>query len=101
MAVLCHLFYGDEIRIQDDSMPTTHVALAVEGVSWSAQIFVASVANGIVGTWDRSVGIGSTLHRHWLLLLQLEDQEKPQLRIHICLYHPAQIQGCWGLFYCR
>ena len=54
------LFYGDEIRIQDDSMPTTHVALAVEGVSWSApDFFVASVANGIVGTWDRSVGIGS------------------------------------------
>ena len=41
-------------------MPTTHVALAVEGVSWSApDFFVASVANGIVGTWDRSVGIGS------------------------------------------
>lgn len=54
------LFYGDEIRIQDNSMPTTHVALAVEGVSWSApDFFVASVANGIVGTWDRSVGIGS------------------------------------------
>ena len=73
-----------------------HVALAVEGVSWSPD-FVASVANGIVGTWDRSVGIGSTLHRHWLLLLQLEDQEKPQLRIHIWLIqHPTQIQGCWA-----
>lgn len=54
------LFYGDEIRIQDSSMPVTHVALAVEGVSWSApDFFTASVANGIVGTWDRSIGIGS------------------------------------------
>ncbi|KAK6463180.1 mitochondrial processing protease [Scheffersomyces coipomensis] len=54
------IFYGDEIRIQDDSLPTTHCALAVEGVSWSApDFFTASVANGIVGTWDRSVGIGS------------------------------------------
>ncbi|ODV80349.1 mitochondrial processing protease [Suhomyces tanzawaensis NRRL Y-17324] len=54
------VFHGDEIRIQDDSLPSTHVALAVEGVSWSApDFFTASVANGIVGTWDRSVGIGS------------------------------------------
>lgn len=54
------MFYGNEKRVQDDSMPTTHVALAVEGVSWSApDFFTASVANGIIGTWDRSVGIGS------------------------------------------
>lgn len=54
------IFHGDEIRIQDDSLPTTHVALAVEGVSWSApDFFTASVANGIIGTWDRSIGIGS------------------------------------------
>lgn len=54
------IFYGDEIRIQDNSLPQTYVALAVEGVSWSApDFFTASVANGIVGTWDRSIGIGS------------------------------------------
>ncbi|EGW34947.1 mitochondrial processing protease [Spathaspora passalidarum NRRL Y-27907] len=54
------IFYGEEIRIQDDAMPTTHVALAVEGVSWSApDFFVASVANGIIGTWDRTIGSGS------------------------------------------
>ncbi|KAI3403902.2 MAS1 [Candida oxycetoniae] len=54
-------FYGEEIRIQDDALPTTHVALAVEGVSWSApDFFVASVANGIIGTWDRSIGTGSS-----------------------------------------
>lgn len=33
------IFYGDEIRVQDNAMPTTHVALAVEGVSWSAPDF--------------------------------------------------------------
>lgn len=54
------IFHGDEIRIQDDALPVSHVALAVEGVSWSApDFFTASVANGIVGTWDRSIGIGS------------------------------------------
>lgn len=54
------VFYGDEIKIQDDTLPNTHVALALEGVSWSApDFFTASIANGIVGTWDRSIGIGS------------------------------------------
>lgn len=53
------LFYGAERRIQDDSLPVTHVALAVEGVSWSAPDFFTSlVANGIIGSWDRSIGIG-------------------------------------------
>lgn len=54
------IFYGAERRIQDDSLPVTHVALAVEGVSWSApDFFTSSVANGIIGSWDRSIGIGS------------------------------------------
>lgn len=54
------VFYGDEIKIQDSSLPSTHVAIAVEGPSWSApDFFTASVANGIIGSWDRSIGIGS------------------------------------------
>ncbi|SGZ46417.1 CIC11C00000002626 [Sungouiella intermedia] len=54
------IFYGSERRIQDDSLPITHVAMAVEGVSWSApDFFTSSVANGIIGSWDRSIGIGS------------------------------------------
>lgn len=54
------IFYGAERRLQDDSLPVTHVALAVEGVSWSApDFFTSSVANGIIGSWDRSIGIGS------------------------------------------
>ncbi|RKP30374.1 hypothetical protein METBISCDRAFT_16426 [Metschnikowia bicuspidata] len=53
------VFHGAERRIQDDSLPVTHVALAVEGVSWSApEFFTASVANGIIGSWDRFIGIG-------------------------------------------
>lgn len=54
------IFYGDEIRIQDNSMPVTHIALGVESASWSApDFFTASVTSGIIGHWDRSVGMGS------------------------------------------
>lgn len=41
-------------------MPVTHIALGVESASWSApDFFTASVASGIIGHWDRSLGIGS------------------------------------------
>lgn len=54
------IFYGDEVRIQDSSMPVTHIAMGVESASWSApDFFTASVASGIIGHWDRSLGIGS------------------------------------------
>ncbi|CAN3476455.1 mitochondrial-processing peptidase subunit beta [Diutina catenulata] len=54
------VFFGGEHRVEDPSMPVTHVAIAVEGASWSApDFFCASVANGIIGTWDRGVGIGA------------------------------------------
>ena len=53
-----------------------------------------------MGLWEHGIDrlvLDPTLHRHWLLLLQLEDQEKPQLQIHIWLIqHPTQIQGCWA-----
>lgn len=53
------IFYGAERKIQDDALPVTHVALAVEGVSWSApDFFICSVASGMMGAWDRSMGIG-------------------------------------------
>lgn len=54
------VFTGAERRIHDPALPVTHVALAVEGVSWSApDFFTSSVANGMVGSWDRAIGIGS------------------------------------------
>lgn len=54
------IFHGDEIRIQDSTMPVTHIALGVESASWSApDFFTASVASGIIGHWDRSIGMGS------------------------------------------
>lgn len=54
------IFHGAERFIQDPALPVTHVALAVEGVSWSApDFFTCSVASGIMGSWDRAIGIGS------------------------------------------
>ncbi|KAL4876306.1 Metalloenzyme, LuxS/M16 peptidase-like protein [Aspergillus karnatakaensis] len=50
-------FIGSEVRIRDDTLPTAHIALAVEGVSWKDDdYFTALVAQAIVGNWDRAMG---------------------------------------------
>jgi processing peptidase subunit beta len=50
-------FIGSEALIRYDEMPTAHIAMAVEGVSWtSPDYWPLLVAQSIVGTWDRSLG---------------------------------------------
>ncbi|KAK8192436.1 Metalloenzyme, LuxS/M16 peptidase-like protein [Phyllosticta paracitricarpa] len=45
------------VRIRDDTMPTAHIAIAAEGVSWKdPDYFTALVAQAIVGNWDRAMG---------------------------------------------
>ncbi|SCV04146.1 LANO_0G08438g1_1 [Lachancea nothofagi CBS 11611] len=54
------VFYGNELKIQEDTLPTTHIALSVEGVSWSApDYFTALATQAIVGNWDRALGTGT------------------------------------------
>ncbi|SCU81844.1 LADA_0C01398g1_1 [Lachancea dasiensis] len=54
------IFYGNELKIQEDTLPTTHIALSVEGVSWSApDYFTALATQAIVGNWDRALGTGT------------------------------------------
>ncbi|KAF3932749.1 hypothetical protein ABW19_dt0205798 [Dactylella cylindrospora] len=50
-------FVGSEVRLRDDSYPTAHIAIAVEGVSWKDEnYFTALVAQAIIGNWDRAFG---------------------------------------------
>lgn len=50
-------FVGSEIRQRDDTIPTAHIAIAVEGVSWKDDdYFTALVTQAIVGNWDRAMG---------------------------------------------
>ncbi|KMU72239.1 mitochondrial-processing peptidase subunit beta [Coccidioides immitis RMSCC 3703] len=50
-------FIGSDVRIRDDTVPTAHIALAVEGVSWKDDdYFPALVTQAIVGNWDRAMG---------------------------------------------
>ncbi|KAJ3090210.1 mitochondrial processing peptidase beta subunit [Quaeritorhiza haematococci] len=50
-------FTGSDVRARFDDHPTAHIALAVEGVSWtSPDYWSLLVAQSIVGSWDRSLG---------------------------------------------
>ncbi|KAI0917562.1 hypothetical protein AcW1_007268 [Taiwanofungus camphoratus] len=50
-------FVGSEVRLRDDTLPTAHVAIAVEGVGWSSpDYFPMLVMQSIFGNWDRSLG---------------------------------------------
>ena len=42
-------FIGSEVRLRDDTIPTAHIALAVEGVSWNDDhYFTALLAQAII-----------------------------------------------------
>ena len=55
-------FVGSEVRVRDDTLPTAHIAIAVEGVGWSSpDYFPMLVMQSIVGNWDRSLGAATLL----------------------------------------
>lgn len=49
-------YTGAELRIHDTSMPHAHMAIAVQGASWtSPDYFPLLVAQAIVGSWNRGL----------------------------------------------
>ncbi|KAJ1540264.1 55 kDa erythrocyte membrane protein, partial [Nowakowskiella sp. JEL0078] len=53
-------FIGSDVRARYDNHPTAHIAIAVEGVSWThPDYWPLLVAQSIVGSWDRSLGAAS------------------------------------------
>lgn len=56
-------FIGAEMRHRDDTTPLAHVAIALQGASWtSPDYFPLLVAQAIVGNWNRGqAGTGSAI----------------------------------------
>ncbi|GMM36409.1 mitochondrial processing peptidase [Saccharomycopsis crataegensis] len=53
------VFKSSEMKVEDASVPQTHIAISVEGVSWSSpEYFTSLVVQAMIGTWDRSMGNG-------------------------------------------
>lgn len=55
-------FTGSEIRVRDDDYRLAHVAISVEGTSWSdADTIPLMVASTLIGSWDRSMASSGNL----------------------------------------
>lgn len=55
-------FTGAEVRHRDDTMPLAHMAIAVQGASWtSPDYFPLLVAQAIVGSWNRGLAGAGTM----------------------------------------
>jgi len=55
-------FTGSQLLVRDDTMDAAHIAIAVEGVSWShPDYFTFMVLQTLVGSWDRTIGGGKNL----------------------------------------
>ncbi|KAI9309207.1 Metalloenzyme, LuxS/M16 peptidase-like protein [Cunninghamella echinulata] len=69
------VFSGSELKIRNPQSNQTHIAVAVEGASWtSPDYFALLVMQSIIGSWDRSLGatghiasgLSSVVHNHQL-----------------------------------
>ena len=53
------IYTGAEVRMQDDSLPAAHMAIAVQGASWTSPDYLTLlVAQAILGSWNRSLASG-------------------------------------------
>jgi len=55
-------FTGSQVVVWDDTMEDAHLAIGVQGVSWShPDYFAFMVFQTIIGNWDRTIGGGKNL----------------------------------------
>mgnify|MGYP001173994451 CR=1 FL=1 len=54
------VFNSAEKKLQDSTIPTTHIAIAMEGCSWSSpDYFTGLCTQAIIGNWDKAMGSGT------------------------------------------
>jgi hypothetical protein len=58
-------FVGSDVRIRNDDIPTAHIAVAIEGVSWSSpDYYPMLIMRSIFGNWDHMLSSASLLSSH-------------------------------------
>lgn len=88
-------FVGSEVRVRDDTIPSAHIAIAVEGVAWgSKDYYPALVAQAVIGSWDR---VSSTANTQGSKLAQLVSRNHmaSSFMSFSTSYHDT---GLWGIY---
>ncbi|XP_054162959.1 mitochondrial-processing peptidase subunit beta-like [Oppia nitens] len=89
-------FIGGDVRLKDDSMPLTHVAIALESVGWANPDNIAlMVANTLIGSWDRSLGAGSNCSSY-MALSSFENNLCHTFQAFNTSYKDT---GLWGIYF--
>lgn len=89
-------FTGSEVKVRDDDIKLAHIAMAVEGTSWSdADTIPLMVASTLLGSWDRSMAsagnVGSQLAR-----LSAENNLCHSFQAFNTCYADT---GLWGVYF--
>ena len=89
------IFAGSEVRIRDDTMPTAHIAIAVEGVGWSSpDYFPMLVMQSIFGNWDRALGASPLLSSRLSKIIQTNNLANSYMSFSTS-YSDT---GLWGIY---
>jgi len=88
-------FVGSEVRIRDDTMPTAHIAIAVEGVGWSSpDYFPMMVMQSIFGNWDRAFGFSPIMSSKLSNIISTNDLANSYMSFSTS-YSDT---GLWGIY---
>ncbi|CCH62389.1 hypothetical protein TBLA_0H01010 [Henningerozyma blattae CBS 6284] len=92
------VFNGGERLISEPSLPTTHIVISVEGVSWSApDYFVALATQAIVGNWDRALGAGTNSPSP-LAVAASNDNNNTLANSYMSFSTSYADTGLWGIY---
>lgn len=94
------IFKSGEIKIQDNSLPNTYMAITIEGCSWSSpDYFTALVAQAIVGNWDRATNATNTTPLSKAVLKGNKDNnELPLCNSYMSFSTSYSDIGLWGMY---
>lgn len=88
-------YSGSEIRVRDDDMRVAHIAISVEGASWSdADTIPLMVASTLVGSWDRSMANGGNIGSQLAQLSTKENLCHSFQSFNTC-YADTGLWGCY------
>lgn len=92
-------FVSGESKTPDRSIGQTHIALSVEGVSWSLpEYFTLLVVQAMIGTWDRSMGSGLNNPSRLVGIAAYGGNGSPLANLYMSFLTLYLDTGLWGVY---
>ena len=90
------VFHSGHVHVADSSLPHLHIAVSLEGCSWSHKdYFTALVAQAIVGNWDR---VGSAANSGTPLSYAVSNNGSPLANSYMSFSTSYADTGLWGMY---